>query len=66
MTYRQPRRVPRWLAALGALFLLLGLPVVASAHPLGNFSTNRYSRLEVGPDGLRVHYILDLAEIPTF
>jgi len=36
------------------------------AHPLGNFSVNRYSRLEVSRDGLRICYIIDYAEIPTF
>lgn len=66
MSHPRPRRLPRRLAILAALLLVLGLPVVASAHPLGNFSTNRYSRLEVGDGGLRVNYILDLAEIPAF
>jgi ABC-type nickel/cobalt efflux system permease component RcnA len=58
--------------------LLLGLPVVfglagwlilgstvAAAHPLGNFTQNRYSRIEVRADGLHVVYVLDLAEIPS-
>jgi nickel/cobalt transporter (NicO) family protein len=37
-----------------------------AAHPLGNFSVNRYSRLEVSSDKVRVFYVLDMAEIPTF
>ena len=35
------------------------------AHPLGNFTVNRYSRVEVGGDGIRIRYVLDLAEIPS-
>ena len=38
----------------------------ASAHPLGNFTINRFSRVEVAGDRLYVRYVLDLAEIPTF
>lgn len=52
------------LSALLAL-LLLALPAGAWAHPLGNFSVNRYSRLEVGPDAIQIFYVLDMAEIPT-
>lgn len=53
--------------ALSALLavLLLALPAGAWAHPLGNFSVNRYSRLEVGPERIHVFYVLDMAEIPT-
>jgi ABC-type nickel/cobalt efflux system permease component RcnA len=48
-----------------AIFLLLSI-AESSAHPLGNFSVNRYSRIEVSKDGLRILYIIDYAEIPTF
>jgi nickel/cobalt transporter (NicO) family protein len=46
--------------------LLLALPQQASAHPLGNFSINLYSRLVVASDRIDLLYILDMAEIPTF
>jgi ABC-type nickel/cobalt efflux system permease component RcnA len=36
------------------------------SHPLGNFSINRYSRLEPGADYLSIFYVVDMAEIPTF
>jgi ABC-type nickel/cobalt efflux system permease component RcnA len=49
------------LAIVGAL-----LPGVASAHPLGNFTVNHYARIEPRLDGLRIAYVLDEAEIPTF
>jgi ABC-type nickel/cobalt efflux system permease component RcnA len=37
----------------------------ASAHPLGNFTVNRFARVEIAQDRLYVRYALDLAEIPT-
>ena len=37
-----------------------------SAHPLGNFSVNQYSRLEVGKSQIKLREVLDMAEIPTF
>jgi ABC-type nickel/cobalt efflux system permease component RcnA len=54
------------------LVVLLGLaaalivPALASAHPLGNFTINRFSRVEVSGHRLYVSYVLDMAEIPTF
>ena len=44
----------------------LVLPVAAWAHPLGNFTVNRFSRVEVAGPRIYVRYVLDLAEIPTF
>ena len=41
-------------------------PAIATAHPLGNFTINRFSRVEVEGPRIYVHYVLDLAEIPTF
>ncbi len=41
-------------------------PAAASAHPLGNFTVNRFSRVEVSGQRVYVVYVLDLAEIPTF
>jgi len=38
----------------------------AAAHPLGNFTINRYSRIELGPDSIHLRYVLDMAEIPAF
>jgi nickel/cobalt transporter (NicO) family protein len=51
--------------AVGALALLVGVPAVASAHPLGNFTVNRYSGVVVSPESLTVDHVLDIAEIPT-
>src|SRR5206468_11048326 len=49
-----------------ALLAALVLPAATSAHPLGNFTINRFSRIEVAGPRLYVDYVLDLAEIPTF
>jgi ABC-type nickel/cobalt efflux system permease component RcnA len=51
---------------LGALVLALLAPAAAGAHPLGNFSVNRLDVVRVSRDEVRVTWILDRAEIPTF
>ncbi len=55
------RRLAGFLAALA-----LVAPARASAHPMGNFSISHYTAIRVEPDGVRLRYVLDLAEIPTF
>src|SRR5262249_11188073 len=54
------------LAVLAVLVAILFAPTRADAHPLGNFTVNRYSRLEPAGDRLRVRYVPDMAAIPTF
>ena len=49
---------------LMAACLLLGPR--SFAHPMGNFSVNHYSKISLEHDGIRVSYIIDLAEIPTY
>jgi ABC-type nickel/cobalt efflux system permease component RcnA len=36
------------------------------AHPMGNFSVNHYSKISLEREGIRISYIIDLAEIPTY
>jgi nickel/cobalt exporter len=36
------------------------------AHPMGNFSINHYTRISLQRNDIRVSYIIDLAEIPTY
>jgi nickel/cobalt exporter len=52
------------LIALAAATLVW--PALASAHPLGNFTINRFSRIEASGPRLYVRYVLDMAEIPTY
>jgi nickel/cobalt exporter len=52
------------VAALAVVMLLA--PAAADAHPLGNFTVNRFAGVELAGDRVYVHYVLDLAEIPTY
>ena len=54
----------RRLSLLAALYLLVPAGV-AAAHPLGNFTINRFARVEVAGDTVYVRYVVDMAEIPT-
>jgi nickel/cobalt exporter len=47
-------------------FLLAIAPGLLGAHPLGNFSVSHYTRLEVSAQGVKITYVLDLAEVPTY
>lgn len=53
------------LLCLLALALVLLTPLTALAHPLGNFTVNRYSRLTVSGDAIYLIHIVDMAEIPA-
>jgi nickel/cobalt transporter (NicO) family protein len=57
--------VKKALVPIAAL-LAVALAPAAEAHPLGNFTVNRYAGIEVSGTRIYVHYVLDLAEIPTF
>ena len=54
------------LVFLAVLVASLLAPVAAHAHPLGNFTINRFARVEVAGHRLYVRYVLDMAEIPTY
>ena len=62
----------RRLPTLAFVLALAGVGVAgapaapAAAHPLGNFTVNLYSGIEVMPQRFEVEYVLDMAEIPTF
>jgi nickel/cobalt transporter (NicO) family protein len=44
---------------------VIAWPTAASAHPLGNFTINLGSRIEVSPGTVQLGYVVDMAEIPT-
>jgi ABC-type nickel/cobalt efflux system permease component RcnA len=56
----------RRLVALVAVLASLLAPSVAAAHPLGNFTVNRFGGITLSGRDVYVHYVLDLAEIPTY
>ena len=60
-------RVALALGALATVVLIVaGSAGSADAHPLGNFTINRYARVELSAGRVRVYYVLDEAEIPAF
>ncbi len=60
---RRRRLVPLLLITT---FLSVGFAGDALAHPLGNFTINHFARIEVGAEHVRLHYVVDMAEIPAF
>jgi len=54
------------LAAAAIVAAVLATAGPAAAHPLGNFSINHLDTVTISRDEVRVHYVLDQAEIPTF
>ena len=54
------------LALLGALALSIAVAVPAFAHPLGNFTINRFSQVSLNGDRIDILYVVDYAEIPAF
>lgn len=57
------RLILRVVLAIGLVLAWVG---PAEAHPLGNFTINQFSRIEVGKTEVHVHYVVDMAEIPSF
>jgi nickel/cobalt transporter (NicO) family protein len=59
--------VPRRILVVSILVLgVLSVPVLALAHPLGNFTVNTSASLVVRSDEVVVDFVVDMAEIPTF
>jgi nickel/cobalt exporter len=57
----------RFSALTATLLLAFGSALSpAGAHPLGNFTINHLARLGPSAGHLDIHYVLDIAEIPTF
>ena len=61
------RSVGRTIALFALMVVAVSWPAAAaSAHPLGNFTINLYSGIQVVPGEIRIDYVVDMAEIPTF
>ncbi len=59
------RALWRTLLLSGVVAAVMSAPATAIAHPLGNFTVNRYAGIELTPGEVRIDYVLDMAEIPT-
>ena len=59
-------RIGRALLISAVLLVSAFVTGEAMAHPLGNFSVNHLTQVEVSSDRVDALYILDQAEIPTF
>jgi nickel/cobalt transporter (NicO) family protein len=55
-----------FVLALAGAGIVVAPAAPAGAHPLGNFTMNLYSGIQVMPERFEVEYVLDMAEIPTF
>lgn len=69
MIFNRSKPTPARRAAefiCSALFLVIVMAGSAVAHPLGQFTINHFSRLEIGTNRVNVRYFVDMAEIPTF
>ena len=60
----RPRRAI--VALFGALGISIAAAVPAFAHPLGNFTINRFSQVQLDGDRVDILYVIDYAEIPAF
>src|SRR4029450_3168054 len=59
------RAMRRPVIFAGVVAGVLLAPTLAAAHPLGNFTINRYAAIELTPGQVRIDYVVDMAEIPT-
>ncbi len=60
-----PRLARRVGATVFAVIATIGLPAIALAHPLGNFSINHYAAIVVSAEAVSLDVVVDTAEIPT-
>ncbi len=58
--------VRRAAAVAVCLTVFLGVPALAAAHPLGNFTINHYAGIRIEPDRILLDVVIDQAEIPAF
>ncbi len=58
-------RRPFLAALLAGVAAVAALPATASAHPLGNFTTNHYVGVTVSAEVIDVDIVVDVAEIPS-
>ena len=60
------KKVHRFLTVILTLLICFTFVPAAFAHPLGNFTVNQFTGLQVSAKMITVDYVMDLAEIPAF
>jgi ABC-type nickel/cobalt efflux system permease component RcnA len=56
----------RTKSILFVMLLVLCMSRASWAHPMGNFSVNHYSKIDLQAKQISVQYFIDLAEIPAY
>lgn len=56
----------RWVIILLVAAFIFNLASTATAHPLGNFTVNHFAKLDIGSEQVKIRYVVDMAEIPSF
>jgi ABC-type nickel/cobalt efflux system permease component RcnA len=51
---------------LWMIVCLLAFDRTSEAHPMGNFSINRFAKIDLQSDRVVIHYLMDMAEIPAY
>jgi nickel/cobalt exporter len=63
-------QVTKFRKIIRSLLLIAGLLSIAPgnlfAHPMGNFSISHYAAIHIERDTVELHYVIDMAEIPTY
>jgi len=54
------------LKSIISTLFLFALSPAAFSHPMGNTSINHYSGIEVSPSEIKVDFIIDMAELPSY
>src|SRR5271170_5843752 len=66
MRVHKPAQIARIFSVAMLLCSWLANPLTIAAHPMGNFSISHYAGIRIAPGFIEVHYLIDMAEIPTF
>jgi ABC-type nickel/cobalt efflux system permease component RcnA len=66
MRDHRPAKIARILSVVVLLCSWFANPLTIAAHPMGNFSISHYAGIRIAPGFIELHYLIDMAEIPTF
>lgn len=59
-------KLARLTRPITVALILIAVAAGTHAHPLGNFTINHFTRIQPDAERLRLHYVIDMAEIPAF